>query len=104
MSIFDDAVSDAMDVWFDPDVMASECTYNGTAILGHMEYGEDEPSARGAPGSRATVMVRKADVAAWAYRDTVVAAGITWRVLDLSSADALTWTLNLTAAERPVYR
>ena len=98
---FSEEAARAMETWFGPD-MAEAVVYNGVAIRGHADYGSDSDHRTGAVMARATLMVKRSDVPAPAYRDTAVIAGVTWRVLNIESGDEHTWTLNITTNERPV--
>jgi len=98
---FSDEIARAMTTWFGAD-MTDAVTYNGAAIRGHVEYNPDADHRTGSVMARATLHVRRADVPAWAYRDTVAVGGLTWSVLSLAGADTHTWTLNLIRNERPV--
>lgn len=97
---FADEAERAMDVWFGPD-MAPLVEYNGLGIRAHLEQVEDTDPRTGAVSKRAVLEVRKADVPNPAYRDLVVAAGVSWRVLDKAGGDEWSWTLNLIREERP---
>ena len=98
---FADEIARAMPTWFGAD-MTDAVTYNGVALRGHAEYDSDLDHRTGAVMARATLMVKRSDVPAPAYRDTAVIAGVTWRVFNIESGDEHTWTLNITTNERPV--
>ena len=99
---FSEEAARAMETWFGPD-MAEAVVYNGVAIRGHADYGSDSDHRTGAVMARATLMVKRSDVPNPAYRDTAVIAGDIWRVLSIASGDELTWTLNLSKDDRPVW-
>ena len=80
---------------------ADALTYAGTSIYGHVTYGGNAPTAR-----HATLTVRVSDVAAPAYRDTVVIGSTTWRVHSdggeaIITGDGLTWEIPLIRDEKP---
>ena len=104
MSIFDDAVNDAMEVWFDAALMASLCTYNGVSIPAHFSREEAEVLDASGRGERAVLEVRASDVSAPAYRDAVVVAGVTWYVLRVLSSDGYSHRLELYRDESPLSR
>lgn len=102
MSIFDDAINDAMEVWFDTGLMASLCTYKGVSIPAHFSREEAEVVNASGRGETATLEVRATDVASPAYRDAVVVAGVTWYVLRVLSSDGYSHRLELYRGERPL--
>jgi hypothetical protein len=103
MSIFDDAVNDAMEVWFDADLMASLCTYNGVSIPAHFSREEAEVVNASGRGERAALEVRASDVVTPAYRDTVVVGADTWHVMRVLSSDGYSHRLELYRGEKPVW-
>ena len=52
--------------------------------------------------ARTIIEVQKSDIAAWAYRDTVVIGSATWRVKRALAGDDDIWRLELETDERPV--
>ncbi len=97
-----DATAAALSAWFDPGY-AESITYNGSAIRAHIAYGE---SGGASYAHHATLTVRRSDVPAPAYRDTVVIDGATWRVFQddgqapVCGGDALTWDIPIIRGER----
>ncbi|WP_054031018.1 head-tail joining protein [Desulfatitalea tepidiphila] len=98
----DDAKSAALAVWFDTGI-AESITYNGSAIPGHISYSEP---GKAAYANHAVLTVRRSDVPAPAYRDTVVIDGATWRVYQddgqapICGGDELTWDIPIMRGER----
>jgi hypothetical protein len=74
-------------------------TYNGAAVSASFQIKTEET----AEGRRqvAEIIVSAADVAAPAYRDAVVIAGETWRVLRTISSDTYSHRLELLRDEAP---
>ena len=93
-----------LDVFFDEEHFAESVTYNGEEILAVVDYGEDLDEVTGNETNRVadTVMIKASDVAAPAYRDTVVIGDYTYTVLRRKSGDGDMWTLELSRDERPV--
>lgn len=89
-----------LDILFSTDDFAISVTYAGTAIPGLVDYHDDPDMEPGGRSSRATLEVRVSDVAAPAYRDTVVIDGNTWHVLGVMSGDGHVWTLEVLRDER----
>jgi hypothetical protein len=74
-------------------------TYNGAAVSASFQIKTEET----AEGRRqvAEIIVSAADVAAPVYRDAVVIAGDTWRVLRTISSDTYSHRLELLRDEAP---
>jgi len=101
------AISNAMGVWFS-DGLTTEITYNGTTgIRAHIDYGG---GSTGTVADTAVIEVQVSDVAAPAYRDTVIIAGITWRVYQDRNQEAVikgdghTWLIPIKKDEKPSFR
>jgi hypothetical protein len=101
MGDFQDAVADAMQIWFSDDI-ADTVTYNGQDIKAHVSYEQNLNEQTGSADARAQIVVKKSDVAAPDYRDTVVIGSDTWKVRNIKEGDGYTWTLELYCDERPV--
>lgn len=99
---FADEAERAMDIWFGSD-MAESITYNGAGIRGHLEQRSDADPGTGAVSQTAVLEIRRADVAIPTYRDTIVAAGITWKVRNIAGGDEWTWKINLYRDENPIW-
>lgn len=90
-----------MAAWFDTG-FAESVTYNGSVIQAHISYGgKNSPM-----GDHATLTVKRSDVTAPSYRDTVVIDGLTWRVFQdegqnvIIKGDALVWDVPIIKGER----
>jgi hypothetical protein len=99
---FDEALANAAAAWYGDD-LAEALTYNGDSVAGHIERtgGEQGPEVR---RQTAKLHVRKSQVPAPAYRDSVVdEAGTTWRVIPPVPADAsaVDWVLTIEANVAP---
>ena len=95
-----------LSVFFDENDFGRPVTYNGSDIFALVDYGMN---SRAENARTARVIVKQSDVPAPAYRDTVVIAGVTWRVFrdpDTEVAingDGHVWELSLIRDERPVW-
>lgn len=101
MSLFDDAIANAMDVWFGSDY-AITVKYSGVDIPAHVEYEENLDEDNRSAMAKAILTVQCSDVAAPAYRDPVLIGSDTWRVRNVIDGDAYSWRLALYRDERPV--
>jgi len=101
-----DQLSTDLSVFFDADDFAQTITYNGASINALVDYGM---YGSGENARTARIIVKASDVAAPAYRDTVVIAGTTWRVFrdpDREVAvkgDGHVWELALIRDEKPTW-
>lgn len=99
---FNQAVSNAMPIWF-ADGFTEAIIYNGVTIRGHVDYGGE---------TGASVEVQISDVPAPKYRDKVIVAGVTWYVFRETpsntqeselAGDTKTWRILLYKDERPTF-
>lgn len=101
---YDDAITDAKTQWFS-DELIDTVTYNGNSIPAHVQYEEnlEQTGANDSVMAKSILTIKQSDVAAPAYRDTVIIGTDTWRVLNIKSGDSgYVWILNLYRDERPV--
>ena len=103
MSLSDQFTTD-LSIFYDTDESAVTVTYNGASISAIVDYKAnlDNAGSRGSAMATAEMSVRASDVAAPAYRDTVVIDSVTWKVLRILSGDGDEWKLELYRDERPM--
>lgn len=103
MTLSDQLTSD-LSIFYDTDEFAETVTYNGSAIPAIVDYKTnlDDAGSRGSAMAIAEISVRASDVAAPAYRDTVVIGSVTWKVRRTLSGDGKEWKLELYRDERPM--
>ena len=87
-------------VFFDTDSVAETVTYNDTPISADFTYGADPQRDAGSQKAKGVLVVKKTDVAAPAYPDTVVIGSTTWYVLNIAKGDDDSWVLNIYTDER----
>ncbi len=81
---------------------AATITYNGTGVVADVSYHHGDLE-KDLVGEEAKIVVKVADVAQPAYRDTVVIGATTWRVKeDGWSGDAYIWNIELYRSEGAV--
>jgi len=103
---FPDAIANALGVWFGSGY-AETITYAGESISALVAYGGGSTNT---VAETAVIEVKVSDVAAPAYRDTVVIAGETWRVYRdkaqeaVITGDGYTWKIPIKKDERPSFR
>ncbi len=78
-----------------------DITYEGQPIAAEFEYGEDLDDQTGLAVAVLMIVVKKADVAKPAYRDSVVVNSVTWKVRRIGEGDGLAWKLTCYSDERP---
>lgn len=106
MTLQDDINTDLGEHHFNTDDFAQTVTYNGSDIPALVDYGIYDS---GENARTARLIVRASDVAAPAYRDTMVISGTSWRVFadpDREVAvkgDGHVWELALIRDERPTW-
>lgn len=99
---FKDTVNAALPVWFSED-FADTITYDGNEILAHISYANDG----GTTAKHAVITVKAADIPDPQYRDPVVINGVTWRVIQDQSREAIikgdgyTWDIPIIRDEKP---
>lgn len=98
---FSDAITDALAQWFGGD-LSTTVTYAGSAISAVDNIGAYPQRESDVRRRRATLIVKRSDVSAPAYRDKVVIGADTWYVLGVLKGDDYTWTLDIHLDERPV--
>ena len=89
--------------FFNSDDFAESVVYNGTTVAAVVSYGQLMSADAGAPKAVKTLWVKGSDIAAPAYRDTVVIGSDTWYVgsEELFRTDGYVWELPLYHDERP---
>jgi len=82
--------------------LAETVTYNGAELPAVLTYGPVAGEVSGMPSrsDMAELDVLKSDVAAPAYRDTVVIGATTWTVHRVLSGDEWAWHLLISTNER----
>jgi anti-sigma factor ChrR (cupin superfamily) len=93
-----------LSVFFNTDEFAESVTYKGAAIDAIVTYGQDPNAAGSSRRAEATLMVKQSDVAAPAYRDTVVIGTTTWYVQNVQQGDDDVWLITLYSDERHATR
>lgn len=68
-----------------------------------VDYGENLNEGAESHKAVGTIMVKKSDVTAPSYKDTVVIGSDTWRVRNIKQGDGLAWVLNIYRDERPTW-
>lgn len=107
MALRDDINADLAAHHFNTDDFARTVTYNGSDISALVDFGMYDDTGENACTAR--LIVKASDVAAPAYRDTVVISGTSWRVFrdpDREVAvkgDGHVWELALIRDERPTW-
>lgn len=97
-----------LSVLFNLDEFARTVTYNGTDIPAIVDFGLESQRYGPSSAKAAVLYVKNSDVAAPAYRDTVVMDGATWRVFRdrdqdvVIEGDGHVWKIPVTRDERPV--
>ncbi len=106
MTFHDDVIADRDEIIFNTDEFAVSVTYNGTpidAIFGEIRQGA---SGRGSVMEQGRLTVKTSDVASPTYRDTVIIAGVTWKVFRDEThqieGGGLVWRIPVYVAERPI--
>jgi hypothetical protein len=90
-----------MTVFFNTSDFATTVTYNSVAIVAIWTPGENQADNPPSTVREGRLEVKITDVAAPAYRDSVIIDGVTWRVRRVISGDEYTWLLALETSERP---
>lgn len=93
--------------FFNSDEFAESVTYAGTAITAVVMPGEIMEAGGSMTAERtvkrATLFVKATDVAAPAYRDSVVIDGETWRVIQIHGEDEEgVWELGIEKEMKPM--
>lgn len=89
--------------FFNTDEFADTVSYNGSDILGVVDFGEDLNEQTDGLQALATLFVKKSDVADPNYRDTVVINSVTWHVSNVQEGDSDVWKLGIKKDQRPVW-
>ena len=104
MGAFNDAITDAMPIWFGADMDPETVAYNSSNIPGHIhECGTQEDS--NSVFDFMDIEVINSDVATVTYRtDTLVYDGLTWRYPKVLEQDSKTKKIRFIRNQRPKAR
>ena len=99
---FKNMITSDLSVIFNINELADTIIYNGSSIQALIGYGECYDDQSNVNAVKANIAVKLSDVPSPAYDDTVVIAGVTWRVLNIEKGNGYVWDLNLIRNERPM--
>lgn len=102
---FSDALTEDLNTFYNDEEFAITVTYDSVpdipAIIDYGDSGEKNEYSDGFKAIKATIRVKKEDVAQPVYRDIVIINSVNWYVMREIQGDGTEWVCGLERAERP---